>query len=210
MRYCINCGLNLSLDMSPQVGNKCPTCCHDQRSPVPQKTTNIEKFINSTMIFCENVAEKYIDEHFSDRRLNIEESRKDSLHSLFTFSNLAIAFLIVPTYYGNNGNLTIIKALFETEIDKYLSAEYGEDHFKEAKRLFYCLVQDYTESFQEENYLKKISNVLQYHAESIMFEGPILGMKFAFSSDSGSLNYFLYITSFIQPLVALMNKWDIK
>lgn len=210
MRYCINCGLNLSLDMSPQTGNKCPTCCHDQRSPVPKKTTHIEQFINATIIFCKNVAEKYIDEHVSDSRVNIEESRKDSLHSLFAFSNLAIAFLVVPTYYGNNGNLDIIKAFFETEIDKYLSAEYGEESFREAKGLFYCLVQDYIESFQEENYLKQISNVLQYRAESIMFEVPILGREYAFPSESGRLNYFLYITSFLHPLVALINKWDIK
>ena len=69
---------------------------------------------------------------------------------------------------------------------------------------------EYLEAFTEKDWLRSVSKVLQYRAESAILGVPLPGKKLALPSIHAFMKYFVHISSFLPPLQATFNRWEIE
>jgi hypothetical protein len=72
------------------------------------------------------------------------------------------------------------------------------------------MLEEYSEAFAEKDGLQSVSKVLQYHAESVILILPILEKEFALPSIHAFMKYFVHVSSFLPPLKAMLNKWEVE
>jgi len=209
-KYCIGCGLGLP----SQTVNKCPQCGHDQRAPIAKKTTNPHDMARAAISFGCSISmsdeyKEYIDDLVKGYGTRVDQPKKNQLLKVFLLSDLAITSIVYFAHYEGNPKHEEIVECFKEALDDYLLHVYGKDEFQDARSCLASMMTEYFEAFNEKNWLHSFSRVLQYRAESMILGVLLPGKKFALPSAHAFAKYLVHISSFLPPLQATLNKWDI-
>jgi hypothetical protein len=210
-RYCTSCGLGLPSG----AGTVCPQCGHDQRGPIVKKITNPHDMARAAISFGCSMSisdeyKEYVDDLIRGYGTPVDQPKKNRLLNVFLLSDLAITSIVYFTHYEDNPKHDEIVECFKEALDDYLLHAYGKDEFQDARSCLASMMTGYFEAFNEKNWLHSLSRVLQYRAESVILGVPLPGKKFALPDIHAFVEYFVHISSFLPPLRATLNRWEIE
>lgn len=209
--YCRNCGTCLlSKDVS-----LCPQCGHDQRAPIAKKITNPHDMATAAISYGSSCmtgddSKAYVEDLIRAYGQHLEQARKNQLLNVLLLSDLAITSIVYFARYEANPKQDEIVESFKELLDDYLLHAYGKEDFQETREYLVAMVTEYAEAFEAQDWLQSLSKMLQCRAESVILGLPSLGQNFAIPSIHAFMKYFVHISSFLPPLQATLNKWEIE
>ncbi len=153
--------------------------------------------------------DEYIDDLVREYGTRVDQPKKDQLLNVFFLSDLAITSTVYLAHYEDNPKHDEIVECFREALDDCLLHVYGKEEFQEARNCLASMGMEYLEAFTEKDWLRSVSKVLQYRAESVILGVPLPGKKFALPSIA-FMNYFIHISSFLPVLHAALNRWEIE
>jgi|GEM_PF-2858245 len=209
--YCANCGLCLP----SEEANVCPQCGHDQREPIAMKTTTPHKMSRAVISYgclmsIGDEPKEYIDDLVREYGKDLDQFKKNQILNVFLLSDLALSSIVYFSHYEDNPKKDEIVKSFKEALDNYLLQAYGKERFQEVRNYIDTILTEYYEAFGEKDPLKSLSKILQYRAESLILDLPLPAQRFALPSIHTFLQYFIHVSSFLPPLLATLNKWQIK
>ncbi len=154
--------------------------------------------------------DEYIDDLVKGYGTRVDQPKKDQLLNVFLLSDLAITSIVYFAHYEDNPKQDEIVECFKEALDDCLLHAYGKEEFQEARNCLASMVTEYLEAFKEKDFLQSVSKVLQYRAESVIFGLPQAGKEFTLPSIHAFVKYFVHISSFLPPLQATLNRWEIE
>lgn len=210
-QYCTSCGAWLPC----KKARLCPQCGHDQEARIQKKSTNPRALARAAILYGSSATgyefKEYLDELIRTYEKSLDQVEKKQILNIFLLSDLAITSIVYLVHYQDNPKHDEITAVFEELMDDYLLHAYGKEGYQEAKDRMTSMVEEYYgEAFKQENWLQGASRVLQYRAESVILGISLPGPKFALPSIHAVVNYLVHLASFVPPLKARLNKWEIR
>lgn len=211
-RYCIACGIGF-FSHAPSI---CQQCGHDQRMPVPGQMTNPTYMAGSVVSFC-HTSQKDVEYVFSQFDQHLDPEKAKQLATVFTLFNLGIASAWYVARFDAHPRQGEIVQCFQQILDDYLRKRYGRTEVQKARGYVASVLEELLQltadtDFSERAVLANVSKALQSRAEPVIHDirfFPPSGRQFTISSAQTYAKYVAYTSSFLPPLQALLNKWNI-
>jgi ribosomal protein L37E len=200
-KVCLNCG-RCSIKIKENI---CTQCGHDQRVPIEKKITTSREMAQAAAKTY--VAFGNIDELLGDRVKDIDKSKKDQICSIVCLTDLSLQFILYDAHYQCHPNYNEIYHDYKIELDLFLSNLYGKEKLQEVKDHFSRLVIKYSIAFQEDNFLKAITEVFEMQVESVILDTRL---PLPIPSVYAFMPYFIYISNFLLFFQCFLNRWEIR